>query len=59
MSTMLDSKPEVGSWGLERERFMGGRTQGMESGPPGLSTFPIGTMSLRNLHVSSALSFSI
>lgn len=56
MPTMLDSKPEVGSWHeSERERFVGTKTEGMESGPPGPRTFPIGTTSLQYLcaHYSS------
>ena len=38
---------------------MGARTQGMESGRPGLWTFPIGTMSFQNLHVPTVSSLSI
>lgn len=50
MPTTLGSEPEPGSWHeSEREGALSVGTQGMESGPPGLQTFPIGTTSFQNL----------
>lgn len=60
MPTMLGSEPEAGSWReSEREGALRVRSQGMESGPPGLQTFPIRTMSFQNLCVTTASSLSI
>lgn len=60
MPTTLGSEPEPGSWHeSEREGALSVGTQGMESGPPGLQTFPIGTTSFQNLCVTTASSLSI
>lgn len=60
MPTTLSSEPEPGSWHeSEREGALSVGTQGMESGPPGLQTFPIGTTSFQNLCVTTASSLSI